>query len=306
MKTRRFLTDIAALLGTGPFEKLWLFFKYFQLFKVFRVFRIKDIISKSNASKEMKAVMNLGKIFFYLVMYLHILACYWYLIISINGPMIYYRIVDDDNKFKNMDDNDYFLDEDGVPLQSDQYEAVFGTSKVFKDAEWTRKDPKEYLNAEVWNKKWEGLSSQWYTPTSWVNTPDARLFTKDMSKIDRYFLMLYYAIIMQGVGEMGPINAPEIGFCVIFMPISLILQAQIFSDIAVLVQTFFKDRSEQQEDIDKAFELMIWIELDEKHQKDIKQYFTRTASTKVFQEKFEMLLEKLPESLWKMVSKNLV
>jgi hypothetical protein len=29
MKTRRFYFDIAALLGTGPFESLWKWFKYF-------------------------------------------------------------------------------------------------------------------------------------------------------------------------------------------------------------------------------------------------------------------------------------
>jgi hypothetical protein len=52
--------------------------------------------------------------------------------------------------------------------------------------------------------------------------------------------MLYYAVINLGVGDLGPINVPEIGFLILFLPISLMLQALFFSDIAVLVQTLFK------------------------------------------------------------------
>ena len=118
------------------------------------------------------------------------------------------------------------------------------------------------MNAKEWNEKWEGYSSQWYSPTEWVNIGDAAIFTKEITKTERYFNMLYYAVLNLGVGEIGPINIPELGFCIVFLPISLMLQSLFFSDIAVLVQTFFKKRSEQQADIDKAYEVMTWIEMD--------------------------------------------
>lgn len=87
---------------------------------------MKDIISKSNASKEMKATMNLGKIFFYLVMYLHIVACYWYLIIRMSGPQQYFKYVDEGNIFRSSG-NDTFTDQTtGEPYTSPMYEAVFG------------------------------------------------------------------------------------------------------------------------------------------------------------------------------------
>jgi len=51
---------------------------------------------------------------------------------------------------------------------------------------------------------------------------------------------------------------------------------------------------------------MTWIELEEHSQKDIRQYFSKTATTKEFQTQFDNLIEKLPLSLRKLVSKNLV
>lgn len=107
------------------------------------------------------------------------------------------------------------------------------------------------------------MSSQWYTPTEWVNIGDAAIFTKEMSRNERYFIMVYYAIMNLGIGEIGPINVPELAYCIFSLPVSLMLQSLLFSDIAVLVQTFFKKRSEQQADIDKAWEVMTWIELEE-------------------------------------------
>lgn len=309
MKTRRFYSDVAALLGTGPFVSLWKVFKYFQLFKMFRVFKVKDIIAQSNAPKEWKAIMNLCKIFFYLVMYLHIVGCYWYLMISYNGPTSYYRRVDEGNIFKSEDGqifNETLPDNTTRPFVSTEYEAMFGPFQKFDKDDWTRKNSTIVHNADVWNKNWEKKSSQWYTPTEWSNIDDAEIFTKELSKTERYFVMLYYAVIFLGVGEIGPINVPELGFCIVFLPISLMLQSLIFSDIAVLVQTFFKKRSEQQADIDKAYEVMTWIELEEVSQNEIRQYFTSTSSTKEFQEQFDQLLQKLPTSLRKLVSKNLV
>jgi hypothetical protein len=47
----------------------------FGLFKVFRVFRIGHMISHSNVNDENKALMNMFKLFFYLMLYIHILAC---------------------------------------------------------------------------------------------------------------------------------------------------------------------------------------------------------------------------------------
>lgn len=90
MKTRRFYFDVFSLIGTYPFTTLNKSFKYLQLFKIFRVFRVGELIAKSNSSKEVKAAMNLGKIFFYLVMYLHNAACLWHIVLYTNAPEIFF------------------------------------------------------------------------------------------------------------------------------------------------------------------------------------------------------------------------
>lgn len=100
----RFYFDVLALLGTYPFVALWRNFKYFQLFKILRVFRMSELIAKSNVSMEMKAALNLFKIVFYMMMYLHILACLWFVVVLSNSPEIYNRTFDGayvspDNRF---------------------------------------------------------------------------------------------------------------------------------------------------------------------------------------------------------------
>lgn len=97
-----------------------------------------------------------------------------------------------------------------------------------------------------------------------------------------------------GIGEMGPVNQEEYLFLIVFLLISLMLQSLFFSDIAVLVTSFFRRSTEQQQDIDKAFEIMTFIDLPEDKQDDIRDYFSKTQSTKEFQEKYNILLDKLP------------
>jgi hypothetical protein len=55
--------------------------------------------------------MNLGRIFFYLVMYLHIIACYWFLVIHYNGPENFFRYVDEGNIYKNNMNDAVYIEE---------------------------------------------------------------------------------------------------------------------------------------------------------------------------------------------------
>lgn len=117
MTTRRFYFDVLSLLGTYPFTAMNKNFKYLQLFKIFRVFRVGELIAKSNSSKEVKALLNLVKIFFYLVMYLHIVACLWHLILYYNAPDIYFK--QSDNTYINSYEEAY-KDIEGEVVYADQ------------------------------------------------------------------------------------------------------------------------------------------------------------------------------------------
>ena len=75
IKKTRFLIDLLALVGSKVFQGIHRYISLFGLFKVFRVFRIGQMISYSNNPDTTKAWMNMGKLFFYLLLYIHILAC---------------------------------------------------------------------------------------------------------------------------------------------------------------------------------------------------------------------------------------
>ena len=75
IRKARFVIDTLSLIGSKPFQAIHRYISLFGLFKVFRVFRIGQMISHSHVNDENKAMMNMFKLFFYLLLYIHILAC---------------------------------------------------------------------------------------------------------------------------------------------------------------------------------------------------------------------------------------
>jgi hypothetical protein len=47
--------------------------------------------------------------------------------------------------------------------------------------------------------------------------------------------LYYYAVIILGIGELGPVNPEEMIYMIFVLLMSSIMNALIFSDIAVLV-----------------------------------------------------------------------
>jgi len=84
MSTSRFYLDCMSLLGSGIFLPISPYFTLFGMLKVGRVFRIGKMITQSTADKETKAVLGLLKLIFYLFLYLHIIACYYWICITYN------------------------------------------------------------------------------------------------------------------------------------------------------------------------------------------------------------------------------
>ena len=56
------------------------------ILKIIRVFRIGKVIADLNYTQETKAVLKVGKMVFYLILYIHVLACFlWLTFSSANG-----------------------------------------------------------------------------------------------------------------------------------------------------------------------------------------------------------------------------
>ena len=89
--TRRFYFDSLSILGTKLFSRLSNVFIYFGFFKISRVFRVSEMINKTNTDKQTKAFLNIIKLVFYLFFYLHLLGCYNWIMLTVNGPKKYVR-----------------------------------------------------------------------------------------------------------------------------------------------------------------------------------------------------------------------
>lgn len=144
------MADFLAILGTGVVTSFMPSFKIFGIFKMIRILRIGGIISRLTLPEETKAILNLCKLIFYLLLILHLLACSWFYSCNLNANQIDY----------------------------------------------------------------EGYDITWIPPFDWLNYKDTVLFETQTSSPKRYLTMLYHAVLMLGSNEMGPVNTPELIFCV--------------------------------------------------------------------------------------------
>jgi hypothetical protein len=76
IKQFRFKIDVLSLLGSAPLVAINKRFKFLGLFKMFRVFRLSKMISEANVSTEKRILMNLAKLFLYMLFYLHIIGTF--------------------------------------------------------------------------------------------------------------------------------------------------------------------------------------------------------------------------------------
>lgn len=151
------------------------------------------MIARSNVPEEVKASLNLFKLIFYLVLFMHLVCCGWHMCCKIHM-----------NK----------LSEDGISLQ-------------------------------------------WYTPTNWLNYPDQILFEQEKTPLlEKYLTFFYHAVLVQGTNELGPVNKIEIAFGFMALFSAQLLNAQIFSEMALLLHTMGKKQTNYQEKLDNANEVM--------------------------------------------------
>lgn len=64
-------------------------FKLLALFKLIRMLRLSHIITVMNLHKEAKLMFKLFKLFFFLLMYIHCLACVWWFLVKQEGEWIH-------------------------------------------------------------------------------------------------------------------------------------------------------------------------------------------------------------------------
>ena len=79
----RFAVDF---LSTVPFDNIFTgvpLMKMFGVLKLVRITRLTIIINKLSIKEDIKALIKVGKLIFFLFLFLHTLACFWWFVVSI-------------------------------------------------------------------------------------------------------------------------------------------------------------------------------------------------------------------------------
>lgn len=88
----RFYADILSSLGASFFVKISKSLQIFGYVKMLRVFRLGGMIARANIDEVNKAVLNLSKLTFYLMFYLHLVGCYLWIVTGWHAGKEFYRI----------------------------------------------------------------------------------------------------------------------------------------------------------------------------------------------------------------------
>lgn len=88
IKSVRFLFDFFAILGTRLVTNKFPGLKIFGIFKMSRILRLGSIIGKLNIPEDVKAMLNLFKLTFYLYLVIHVIGCSWYIVTSVNKDKV--------------------------------------------------------------------------------------------------------------------------------------------------------------------------------------------------------------------------
>jgi len=146
----------------------------------------------------------------------------------------------------------------------------------------------------------DGNYQRWVPPTDFINSGDMSLLLEDppvWSISRRYFFMLYYAILMIGNNELAPRNTQELLVGGLILLFSNVLNALIFSEMAIMLLNFQRKSMEYQIILDTSNHIMATINLPQPYQEDIRQFLKITSDTRNLQYEFDLFLDQLAPSL---------
>mmetsp|Transcript_41304 Transcript_41304/g.62906 ORF Transcript_41304/g.62906 Transcript_41304/m.62906 type:complete len:197 (-) Transcript_41304:1751-2341(-) len=176
----RFLVDF---LATVPFDTIGYLITrqrisilpLFSLLKLIRVTRLGRIIEKMNVKKDLKLMLKLAQLIFFLIMYIHCLGCVWFLIVNT-----------------------------------------------------------------------EGTDNVWVPPLESLVTDEdfVKMFDEGNTITYRYLISVYYSILLLTCNDITPVGNWRILFCTSAVTLGAIINANIFGNMALIIQNMNQQNSE--------------------------------------------------------------
>ena len=82
------LDDLAAIFSGNITDKKNSLLSLFGILKLIRILRISSVIMNLNLSQELKALLKILNLMFNMIIYIHLMACIWYKVVTINEEWI--------------------------------------------------------------------------------------------------------------------------------------------------------------------------------------------------------------------------
>lgn len=195
----------------------------FGLLKLTRLSRISTIISRLNFNEQIKALIKMAQLTFYLYLVIHINACVLFWVVR--------------------------------------------------------------------------QSEKWFPPFDFIVLPpgETKLYDEDITY--QYWALIYNSIIMFAGNESGPRTQFEYFYISVMMISGTLINANIFGEMAVLVQVMTKKQVKFQEQVDTANTAMKNLEIGPEVQQEVRDYFLFTQVTLDEQQELQKFLDLLSPSL---------
>ncbi|CAI2361263.1 unnamed protein product [Moneuplotes crassus] len=220
-------TDII-LLAFNPSSNIETTLILLKLLKLIRLTRLSRVITYLNFKSNVKMSLRLFQLIFFLLLYFHLIACFWF-----------------------------------------------------------------YIARD--NKRW--------IPPYDENNENSDIY--ESGSFSQYLTSIYYSILLLAGNDMMPQGEQQIIFLSIALFAAAIINANIFGNIAVLLQQIYRKSAQFQEKVENATSTMKNLNVPENLSKRIQEYLTETQSTLDQQTEFDNFLNILSPSLRIEVTKHI-
>ena len=125
---------------------------------------------------------------------------------------------------------------------------------------------------------------------------DSKLFTDEISLLQKYNIMFYHAILIIGINEMGPCNKLECVVILLILITASIINSQLFAEIAVIISNFQREESCLQEIRDSTNHTMSQLNIPSYLQDEIRYFMQKTQFERSTQNEFDAFMSKVSPS----------
>ena len=115
---------------------------------------------------------------------------------------------------------------------------------------------------------------KWYPPLDYIDYKSSVFF--EGNRWEQYIMCFYHSALLLGINEMGPVNEIELVFCSFSILISLVVNANLFGEMAVLIARMDFKKTMYQNKLDTANTVMERMELSYIEQELIREYLNKT------------------------------